>query len=130
MSQPTYACPLEMARLITPQRTPPLKSCSNLKLLQIQADGPAGAGQNPLGLFFSVVVVDARDNKPRTAGSPNTAALPAASRGKKRLGGLALANSSVADNKKKVRASVAEPRLESTKSWAASASKSMDESRH
>eukprot|EP00752_Nemacystus_decipiens_P005509 g4985.t1 len=63
------------------------------------ADGSAGVGQDPLGLFFSVVVVDARDNKPRT-GSPNTAALPAASRGKKRLGGLALANS-FTDNKKK-----------------------------
>lgn len=50
----------------------------------------AGAGQNALGSFFSVVVVDARDNKPRNTGTPNTA-LPAACRNKRQLGGVALA---------------------------------------
>lgn len=62
-------------------------------------------------------MVDARDNKPRTTGSPSTAALPTASRGKRRLGGLALANS-VTDNKNKVRTSAVatEPFLESAAS--------------
>lgn len=87
----------------------------------IQADGPAaGAGHNPLGLFYSVVVVDARDNTPRTnGGSPNTALLPAASRGKRRLGGLAVANGVVTDNKKKVRTRISDPRDESVyqKMW-------------
>lgn len=57
--------------------------------------------QKPLGSFFSVVVVDARDNKPPDGGMATTASLNAPCRGKRKIGGVVLA-SSVPDHKNKV----------------------------
>lgn len=65
-------------------------------------DSGADAEQDVLGLFFSVVVVDARDNHPQPVGTPD-AALLLARRGKRRIGRIAAARGLV-DSKKKVRA--------------------------
>lgn len=58
--------------------------------------------QDALGLFFSVVVVDARDNHPQPAGNPDTA-LPLPRRGKRQIGHIAAARG-LMGSKKKVRA--------------------------
>lgn len=60
----------------------------------------AGPVQDESGAFFSVVVVDARDNNPPSTGTPK-AALPAPRRNKKQPGGAAVAVS-VGDQRKKV----------------------------
>ncbi|CAM9671639.1 unnamed protein product, partial [Ectocarpus fasciculatus] len=57
------------------------------------------AEQDALGLFFSVVIVDARDNHPQPAGNPDTA-LPLARRGKRQIGRIP-APRGVIDSKKK-----------------------------
>lgn len=60
----------------------------------------AGEVQDALESFFSVVVVDARDNKPRKTDTPKTV-LPAPCRNKRQLGGVASAVS-IGGQKKKV----------------------------
>ncbi|CAN0135629.1 unnamed protein product [Pylaiella littoralis] len=60
----------------------------------------AGEVQDALESFFSVVVVDARDNKPRKTDTPKTV-LPAPCRNKRQLGGVASAVS-IGGQKKKL----------------------------